>query len=73
MKSARAKVDQVKATGAELLVTSCENCHTQLNSLNDHYSMGVDVLFLTGMVSDALVQWEMQEVRRAAQEQAGFV
>ncbi len=55
MKSARVKVDQVKATGAETLATACENCHTQLSNLNDHYKMGVEVKFLSSMVADALV------------------
>jgi len=49
-------VDQVKATGAAILATACENCHTQLSNLNDHYKMGVDVNFLSSMVADALVR-----------------
>jgi Fe-S oxidoreductase len=56
MKSARVKVDQVKATGAKILATACENCHTQLSNLNDHYKMDMDVFFLSSMVADALVQ-----------------
>lgn len=56
MKSSRVKVDQVKATGAKILATACENCHTQLSNLNDHYKMDMDVLFLSSMVADALVQ-----------------
>jgi Fe-S oxidoreductase len=56
MKSAKVKVDQVKATGAVILATACENCYAQLNDLNDHYKMGVDVRFLSSMVADALVQ-----------------
>lgn len=55
MKSSKVKVDQVNETGAKLLVTACENCHTQLSNLNDHYSMGVEVQFLTSMVADALI------------------
>ncbi len=55
MKSARVKVDQVKETGAPILATACENCHTQLDNLNDHYKMNVDVRFLSSMVADALV------------------
>ncbi|MGD9151097.1 MAG: (Fe-S)-binding protein [Desulfobacterales bacterium] len=54
MKSARVKVDQVNATGARVLATACENCHAQLNNLNDHYKMGVDVKFLSSMIADAL-------------------
>jgi Fe-S oxidoreductase len=56
MQSARVKVDQVKATGAAVLATACENCHTQLSNLNDHYHMGLEVRFLSSMVADALVQ-----------------
>jgi Fe-S oxidoreductase len=56
MKSAKVKVDQVKSTGAKILATACENCHAQLNDLNNHYKMGVDVQFLSSLVADALVQ-----------------
>ena len=56
MKSSRVKVDQVKTTPAKILATACENCHTQLSNLNDHYKMDMDVLFLSSMVADALVQ-----------------
>ncbi|MBC8460633.1 MAG: (Fe-S)-binding protein [Deltaproteobacteria bacterium] len=56
MKSASVKVDQVKESGAAILATACENCHTQLSNLNDHYTMGVDVQFLSSMIADALVQ-----------------
>ncbi len=56
MRSARVKVDQVARTGAGILATACENCHTQLSNLNSHYQMDVDVQFLSSMVADALVQ-----------------
>lgn len=55
MKSAGVKVDQIKASGAETLATACENCHTQLSNLNDHYKMGVEVKFLSSLVADALI------------------
>jgi [DsrC]-trisulfide reductase subunit K len=56
MKSSTVKVDQVKKTGAKILATACENCHTQLSNLNDRYQMGVEVKLLTSMVADALVR-----------------
>ena len=56
MKSSRVKVDQVREAGAKILATACENCHTQLSNLNDHYQMGVEVRFLSSMVADTLVQ-----------------
>lgn len=55
MKSSRVKADQIKATGAKVLVTACENCHSQLSNLNDHYKLGVEVKFLSSLVADALV------------------
>jgi len=55
MKSARVKADQVKDTGATILATACENCHTQLSDLNGHYKMGMQVEFLSSIVADALV------------------
>jgi Fe-S oxidoreductase len=55
MKSAKVKAEQVKGTGATILATACENCHTQLSNLNDHYKMGVQVEFLSSLVADALV------------------
>ena len=56
MKSASVKADQVTATRAKTLATACENCHAQLDNLNDHYKMGVEVKFLSSMIADALVQ-----------------
>jgi Fe-S oxidoreductase len=56
MKSAKVKVDQVNASGASILATACENCHTQLSDLNDHYKMGVQVQFLSSLVADALMR-----------------
>ncbi len=62
MKSASVKADQVKATGAKVLVTACENCHAQLSNLNDHYKMDVEVKFLSSLIADALIQ-EAQSVQ----------
>lgn len=56
MKSSRVKAEQIQASGAKILSTACENCHTQLDNLNEHYKLGVEVQFLTSMVADALIQ-----------------
>jgi len=55
MKSSRVKAEQIEKTGAKVLATACENCHTQLSDLNKHYDLGVDVQFLSSMYADALV------------------
>jgi len=56
MKSSRVKADQIDGTHSKILATACENCHTQLSNLNDHYKMGLQVKFLSSLVADALVQ-----------------
>ncbi|MFH1136943.1 MAG: (Fe-S)-binding protein [Pseudomonadota bacterium] len=56
LKSARVKAEQVRGTGAAILATACENCHTQLSDLNGHYGLGTNVQFLTSMVADSLIQ-----------------
>ncbi|MCB2189911.1 MAG: (Fe-S)-binding protein, partial [Deltaproteobacteria bacterium] len=56
MKSAKVKAEQVKATEAEVLCTACENCHTQLSDLNEHYGLGVKVEYLSDLTAKALVQ-----------------
>jgi Fe-S oxidoreductase len=49
------KADQIKATGAKLVATSCHNCIDQLNELSRHYDLGVKALNLCELVSEALV------------------
>ena len=56
MKSSKVKADQVRASGADVLTTACENCHSQLSDLNEHYGLGVRVEFLSALVAKALVR-----------------
>ena len=51
----RAKVNQIKETGATIVATGCENCHTQLKFLNERYKMGIEVEFLTNLVANSLI------------------
>jgi len=48
------KADQVRAAKVEVICTACENCHTQLTELNEHYGLGMKVESLTNMVAHAL-------------------
>ncbi|MGA2762857.1 MAG: (Fe-S)-binding protein, partial [Spirochaetia bacterium] len=56
MSSARVKAEQMKASGADVICTACENCHTQLTDLNEHYGLGMKVEFLSRLVANALVK-----------------
>ena len=55
MKSSKVKADQLAASGAKVITTACENCHTQLTDLNEHYGLGMKVEFLSGLTARALM------------------
>jgi Fe-S oxidoreductase len=56
MKSSKVKADQMRASGASVIVTACENCHSQLSDLNRHYGLGMRVEFLSHLAARALVR-----------------
>jgi len=55
LKSAKVKADQLRATGASVVVTSCHNCVDGLNDLIKHYKLDMKVTQLVNLVADALV------------------
>jgi CheY-like chemotaxis protein len=55
LKSAKIKADQLKATGAKIVVTSCHNCVDGLTDLIKHYKLGMEVTQLVNLVANALV------------------
>ncbi len=55
LKSAKIKADQLKATGAKTVVTSCHNCVDGLSDCIKHYELGMDVTQLVNLVANALV------------------
>ena len=58
LKSAKIKADQLKATGAKVVVTSCHNCVDGLTDLIKHYKLDMKVTQLVNLVADALVPEE---------------
>ncbi len=55
LKSAKVKADQLRATGAKIVVTSCHNCVDGLTDLIDHYKLDMKVTQLVNLVANALV------------------
>ncbi len=55
LKSAKVKADQIAATGAKIVVTSCHNCVDGLNDLIKHYKLDCKVMQLVDLVANALV------------------
>jgi CheY-like chemotaxis protein len=55
LKSAEIKANQLKETGASIVVTSCHNCVDGLTDLIRHYKLGMQVTQLVNLVSNALI------------------
>jgi Fe-S oxidoreductase/ActR/RegA family two-component response regulator len=55
LKSGKIKADQLKATGAKVVVTSCHNCVDGLTDLIRHYKLGMKVTQLVNLVANAAV------------------
>ncbi|MFC1678996.1 response regulator [Elusimicrobiota bacterium] len=55
LKSGKIKAEQLKATGAGVVVTSCHNCVDGLNDLIKHYKLDMKVTQLVNLVATALV------------------
>ena len=52
----RRKMEQIRATGAKLLVVPCHSCHGQLNNIKKHYDMeDLTVKYLWELLADCLV------------------
>lgn len=55
MQAGLPKVKQIKATGAKIVVASCDNCRIQLSDLNERYNLGIKVTGLADLVVNAVV------------------
>ena len=52
IRSGKPKMEQIVATGARTIVTACENCVTQLQTIRSGYGLDVEVKYLTELVSE---------------------
>ena len=55
LKSGKMKAEQLKESGAEIVVTSCHNCVDGLGDVIRHYELGMEVTQLVHLVANALV------------------
>ncbi len=56
LRAGRKKAEQIRAAGAKLVATSCENCFLQIRDLSAHYGLGVEVTSLMELVVRALLK-----------------
>ena len=55
LKAGKPKAEQIRKTGAEIVVTSCDNCRHQISELSERYDLGIKVTSLCELTVQALV------------------
>ena len=55
LKIGEIKANQIKATGAKIVITPCHNCVDQLLQINHTYKLGVTIKTIAEVVADSLV------------------
>ena len=49
------KAEQIRQTGAKIVVTNCFNCMTQIRDLSKAYDLGIEVKSIVELVSESLI------------------
>ncbi|MEW6078138.1 MAG: (Fe-S)-binding protein [Thermodesulfobacteriota bacterium] len=55
MQAGKAKAEQIRKTGAKIVVTGCFNCLTQIRGLNETYNLGIEPKNFAELVAGSLV------------------
>jgi Fe-S oxidoreductase len=55
LNSGKVKADQIRQTGAEIVVTSCDNCRHQIAELGEKHQLNIQVTSLSELTINALV------------------
>jgi Fe-S oxidoreductase len=55
VKAGEIKAEQIRKTGAKIVVSPCHNCVDQLTQINITYKLGVQIKTLAEIVADALI------------------
>ena len=66
----RLKAEQIKNTGAELVVAPCHNCRDQImKGLTKEYNLHIETMYLWELVAESLVvePWSEEEIEAAHQ------
>ncbi|MEG0517825.1 MAG: (Fe-S)-binding protein [Bacteroidales bacterium] len=60
LKIGEIKAEQIRKTGAKIVITPCHNCVDQLTQLNHTYKLGVKIKTIAEVVADAIILPENQ-------------
>ena len=67
MESGKIKADQIRKTGAKIVIVPCHNCFDQIGDLNTEYNLGIKVVhFKTILAPMLMLPDEMKPKEEAA-------
>lgn len=55
IQSGRIKAEQIRATGAKIVVVPCHNCFDQIRDLSKEYDLGVKVLSFKELITEMMI------------------
>ena len=55
MASGKLKADQIRATGARIVIAPCHNCFDQINDLSETYGLGVTALSFKEIIVETML------------------
>lgn len=67
------KADQIRASGAKIVATSCHNCVDQIYELNQRYNLGIEVHNLCEIIAAALVLPKKKSISDAVVDELGYL
>ncbi|MCF8068562.1 MAG: (Fe-S)-binding protein [Desulfobacterales bacterium] len=50
----RVKADQIRTTGASVVISPCHNCHSGLEDIVHHYELGTEVKFISDILYEVM-------------------
>jgi Fe-S oxidoreductase len=70
MESGRIKAEQIRATGAKIVIAPCHNCFDQIKDLSKEYDLGVKVLSFKEIITEAMIIPDKFKPVEAKEEEA---
>ena len=55
MASGKIKAEQIKATGAKIVIAPCHNCFDQIRDLDKEYNLGIKVLSFKEIITESMI------------------
>ncbi len=64
MEGNRVKAEQMKATGARVVITPCHNCHSGIEDIIGYYKLGMHTKFISDILVDAIEVPESMKAKK---------